>query len=322
MSDQALVRVLGDVWGLAVEAIEYRPVGFGSYHWVVLDTGGTRWFVTVDDLDSKLQSPGEARSEAFGRLRAALATAMHVRDSGAGFVVAPIPTLAGEPLVWADRRYGVALYPFVDGEAFSWGEFSSPAHRRGVLDLVVALHSGPGAASREAMADEFVVPHRATLELTANDITHWDAGPYARPASALLVENTQQIRRLLSRYDDLVTEARRLPDRVVLTHGEPHPGNTMLTSAGWVLIDWDTVLLAPPERDLWSLDPGDGSILGAYADATGTTPEPPLLELYRIRWDLADMALFFNQFERPHSGNLDDQQSWDILCTLVERLPA
>jgi aminoglycoside phosphotransferase (APT) family kinase protein len=40
------------------------------------------------------------------------------------------------------------------------------------------------------------------------------------------------------------------PDRVI-THGEPHPGNLMVTDRGPVLIGWDTVGLARPERDLW-----------------------------------------------------------------------
>ncbi|WP_432843998.1 phosphotransferase family protein [Dactylosporangium sp. CA-092794] len=40
------------------------------------------------------------------------------------------------------------------------------------------------------------------------------------------------------------------PPGLVLTHGEPHPGNTMRTGGGWLLIDWDTALLAAPERDL------------------------------------------------------------------------
>jgi aminoglycoside phosphotransferase (APT) family kinase protein len=133
------------------------------------------------------------------------------------------------------------------------------------------------------MADDFAVAHRDELEATlrsADDVG--DRGPYARPAAVLLVENAVPIQRLLARYDELVVQGGAQPSRTVLTHGEPHPGNTMLTSGGWLLIDWDTALVAQPERDLWSLDPADGSVLDAYAEATGVTPLPSMLELYRI----------------------------------------
>ena len=76
----------------------------------------------------------------------------------------------------------------------------------------------------------------------------------------------------------------------------------MSTTAGWLLIDWDTARIAPPERDLWHLDPGDGSILARYAEATGVPPLPSMLELYRLRWDLADLAMEAYRFRRHHGG--------------------
>jgi hypothetical protein len=322
LTNDALVRVLGDGWGLSVTSVDYRAVGFGSHHWEVVGADAARWFVTADELDRKQESASEPDA-AFGLLRAALSTALDLRDCGASYVIAPIPTPAGEPLVLTDRRMGVALYPYVAGESFSWGDFSTPAHRRGILDLVIALHTAPAGARRHAMAEDFAVPHRDELELAIDgNGVGWEGGPYASLAAALLAENAAKIRRLLARYDDLAQQGRRRPGHMVLTHGEPHPGNTMLTPAGWVLIDWDTVLLAPPERDLWMLDPGDGSIISAYADATGTTPLPPLLDLYRIRWDVADIALDVSRFRAPHSGSQDDQESWDLMCSLIGRLPA
>jgi hypothetical protein len=57
----------------------------------------------------------------------------------------------------------------------------------------------------------------------------------------------------------------------------------MRTDGGWRLIDWDTARVAPSERDLWSLDPGDGSFHAAYLAATGTELWPDVLELYRRR---------------------------------------
>lgn len=96
----------------------------------------------------------------------------------------------------------------------------------------------------------------------------------------------------------------------------------MRAADGWRLIDWETALVAPPERDLWNLDPGDGSVLGAYARATGVTPLPSMLELYRIRWDLADIAVDVGRFRRPHTGTADDEKSWDILSRLLAHLTA
>ena len=147
------------------------------------------------------------------------------------------------------------------------------------------------------------------------------AGPYGRAASALLIENAERIRRVLRRYDDLVGAAAGDLGPTVLTHGEPHAGNTIRTTDGWCLVDWDTALVAPPERDLWSLETGDGAVIDAYRDATGVTPRAAMLDLYRVRWDLADIAGYVTRFRAPHEGTADDDKSWDELCTLIGHLP-
>jgi hypothetical protein len=313
LSDETLGSVLVRHWDLEATSMTYRPVGFGSHHWEISDRDGVRWFVTVDELDI---APSDA---AFDRLSASLATAGALHDEGCRFVVAPLPTLDGEPLARAGDRFGVALYPFIDGQSFQWGEFSSPEHRRGVLDRLISVHTAPSAAGRQAIRDDFSIPYRDDLQAAfdiANDVG--DCGPYAHATSVLIAGNAEPIQRWLARYDGLVADCRTRPDRAVVTHGEPHPGNTMLTSSGWLLIDWDTVLVAPPERDLWGLDPGDGSILDAYAAATGVRPLATELELYRIRWDLSDLAVGVGRFRRDHVGSEDDDKSWAILRSLIE----
>lgn len=322
LSESALATALAHRWDVAVASMGYQAVGFGSHHWKLIDARGARWFVTVDELDSKRHWLREPEDAAFLRLRAALYTARDLRDSGCAFVVAPVLTLDGEPLVRTDGRCGVALYPFVEGESFAWGEFSTGAHRRAVLDLIVKVHTAPSAASRHALVDDFGIPHRDELELSlppGDDVR--SAGPYGAATSTLLVGNAEKVQGLLDRYDDLVEVAHGASRPMVLTHGEPHPGNTMRTAEGWLLIDWDTVLVAPPERDLWSLHPGDGSVLDEYAAATGLAPLPAMLDLYRLRWDLADLAVYVSLFRGHHSGTADDDQSWNGLCSLIARLP-
>ena len=321
LPEDVLVSALDRGWQVAVTSMEYLAAGFGSHHWEVTGAPGTRWFVTADELASKRCSRSEPLSAAFGRLRASLAAACDLRDAGRTFVVAPVPALDGEPLARANDQFAVALYPFVHGQSFEWGPVTSPAHRRGLLDLLIAVHTAPVAASLQARADDFAIPHRDELEEALGSAGGGpDCGPYARPVASLLAGHAAPILRLLARYDRLAAASGDWPARGVLTHGEPHPGNTMLTADGWVLIDWDTALVAPPERDLWSLDPGDGSILSAYAGATGVRPLAPMLELYRIRWDLADIAMDVSRFRRPHLGSLDDDESWEVLRHLVTSL--
>ena len=108
----------------------------------------------------------------------------------------------------------------------------------------------------------------------------------------------------------------------VLTHGEPHAGNTMLTIDGWKLIDWDTAALAPPERDLWNLDPGDGSILTAYTEATGYAPRRAALELYKLRWDLNDISLCTADLRREHVEDANTTMSWEVVQGIVRGLSA
>ncbi|GIG92926.1 phosphotransferase [Plantactinospora endophytica] len=321
LPDALLRATLVDGWGFEVTALEYRAVGRGSHHWEVTDGEGVRRFVSVDELTTKRLALDDPLDAAYHRLRAALGTATRLREHGHGFVVAPIPGRDGEPLVRTGDRFGVAVYPYVAGESFRWGEWESPAHRRDVLDLVVELHTASAAARGPALVDDFAVPHRDELELGLPGTDEVpDTGPYAHPAAALLTEYAAPVRRLLARYDDLVLAARAEPARMVLTHGEPHPGNTMRTGDGWRLIDWDTVLVAPPERDLWLMEPGDGSVLAGYVEATGVTPRPEMLELYRSWWHLSDIAIEASRFRAPHTGTEDDDESFGILRGVLDHI--
>jgi aminoglycoside phosphotransferase (APT) family kinase protein len=319
LSEAALAQILERQWDLSVASLAYLPLGAGSHHWEVVDGNGRRWFVTVDELDAKRQEPDESLDAAFERLLAALTTARQIRDAGLAFVVAPRPAADGRPVV-RDGVFAAAVYPFVEGVSFAWGPFTTPAHRQGVLEAVCALHQAPASARSSALEDDFTIPFRGELRRAGEGTDGWDRGPLGAGARELLAANRGRLDRAFDRYDRLVVDAQSSAGPQVVTHGEPHPGNSMLGPDGWMLVDWDTVLLAPPERDLWLLDPGDGSALAAYEERTGRCPDVTLVELYRLRWDLADIAVSVHDLRRDHTGTEDDQRSLQRLDVLLAGL--
>lgn len=320
LPEDALASVLRQHWDVNAVKLAYRAVGFGSYHWEVTDAAGRSWFATADQLADKRLTADETLDTAFGRLRAALAVATALRAHGCSFVLAPLAASDGAPLVRASEHFSVALYPFVHGESFEWGDFPG-LRREAMLQMVIAVHTASLSARGLAMPDSFVVPLRDQLEAAIEPGAPVpDCGPYASQAARLVTGHAGAIRRLLARYDELTAQARAQPERAVVTHGEPHPGNMMRTADGWLLIDWDMALVAQPERDLWTLDPGDGSELHSYAEATGVKPQPAMLEMYRLRWSIADIAMDLTRFRQPHGSTDDDQKSWRVLRSVVEGL--
>jgi hypothetical protein len=310
LPDESLHDVLRVGWNFTATSVTYRAVGFGSHHWLATEAGGDRLFVTVDDLPARQRGPDDTMDAAFGRLERAFATALSLRrDAGLDFVVAPVPAADGRVLLRLSTLYSLVVHPYVEGRRTGRdGAFTRRADRREVLDLLIALH----AARAEAPdADDFAVPLVADLRAAMGQTTApWPAGPYGTRARDLLATNAADLTVLLSAYEDIAGRVAARPDRMVVTHGEPHSANVLRTPGGLVLVDWDTTLLAPPERDLWALAEADPSMPSAYAAATGIAIDEDALVLYRLWFDLAEICGYISLFRHSHGDTADTAEAW------------
>jgi spectinomycin phosphotransferase len=320
LAERDLRAALARGWGLEVASLTYRPVGFGSHHWELVDGSDDRWFVTVDDV-AAAQGAAESWADARAGLHAALDSAARLADAGADFVVAPHRAADADVLVDVGE-YAISLFPLVTGETFSWGPFVPSELRDGVIGLLARLHEIDPVRTPELRRDDHSIPHRDTLMRTLDpDAAVPAAGRFATPVHALLRAHAADLLLRLDQYDRLIASSTMVDADAVVSHGEPHPGNVMrVAGRGLVLVDWDTVRLAPPERDLWMVDPGDGSALRAYETVTGVRLDARRVDLYRLRWDLADLAAFAHTLGRPHAGDASDFKSWLAVQVVVARL--
>jgi spectinomycin phosphotransferase len=307
----ALIGALADGWGFEVEALDYAAVGGGSYHWVVRDLEGRHGFVTVDDLDVKPWL-GDTRESTFEGLKGAFDAAVALRDSGLDFVVAPILAGGGDTVRRVGPRYAIALFPFVAGDAGEFGRYDA-TERAAILTMLAELHQSTPAASVARTVD-LGLPGRGELEsaLQALDQT-WSGGPFSEPARQTLARHASDVAELLSLFDRLGADVAQRSGNRVVTHGEPHAGNVMRTADGHVLIDWDTVALAPAERDLWMLVRDSPSSATIYTDTTGHELDQVAVDFFRLTWDLADTAAFTHQLRSPHRHSEDTVRAFEAL---------
>jgi spectinomycin phosphotransferase len=347
------VHALADGWGLSAETLRYAPVGGGSYHWVVTSGPGEQWFVTVDDLDDKGWL-GRTRPTVFAGLRAALDASVTLRrEVGLRFVAAPVPARDGQSLRPLGDAHTVAVFPFLHGTPGDWDKPLPPPDLDELVAMLAALHRvDPAAVRLQRREVELSWPDE--LELALHELGRpWTGGPFAEPARELLAGAAGPVRRgldTLDRWARARFSATSAAENLVITHGEPHPGNIIRAAAhgaaadgaaadgagadgaaagaagpasgGIMLIDWDTVGLAPPERDLWMVATETGAELQRYTELTGRPVDMAAIELYRLRWALDDLSCFVRDLRIPHRRTPGTEHAWQALQITITEITA
>jgi spectinomycin phosphotransferase len=300
-------------WDFAAQTLSYLPVGFGSHHWQATDAAGRQLFLIVHDLPHMLHSRLDTAEAAVGRLETAFGCALSLRrDANLEFVIAPVPTISGEVVRRLSRRYSLAVCPYlIDCEPGHDGEFAA-ADRPAVVRLLTELHRATPPTAPQPC--EFGLQNadglRAAIDSTGEP---WRTGRCGEQARALLARHAAGVIALMAAYSELADDARSRPERFVVTHGEPGAWNVLKTPAGFVIVDWDSVQLSPPERDLWDLAETDRLVLAAYTEATGTVIDSAALALFRMWYDLAEIASYIELFRSAHEDTEDTAESWKNL---------
>lgn len=295
--------------------LAYAPVGFGDQHWIAESDEGRAYFVTVANLAHKDQW-GSGPEAALDGLRRAMDTTAALRaQPGADFVVAPLTTSAGETIRPLGTHYALSVFPYESGEPGEFGQPLSAEERGRVVDTLAVLHGSTVPHRIPELSPALSVRGPLEQALTAAQ-SPWHGGPFSEPARELIAAAGETLRGQLATFDRLVGEVTAQGAHRVVTHGEPHPGNVLRRGDRLLLVDWDTVGFAVPERDLWLAAAGPAE-LDRYARATGHPPDPAALALYALRWELEDVASYLGWFRAPHERTPDTELAWAALSATV-----
>ncbi len=204
------------------------------------------------------------------------------------------------------------MFRFARQPAGQFGQALSAGERDELTDMLAMLHQATPVVAAGAPVAAIGLPRREALEAALSELSRpWRGGPFAEPTRALLAGTAGQVGQLLQAFDRMAgTVAAREP---VISHGEPHPGNILGTGHERLLIDWDTIGLAPPERDLWMVAGPAGDQARRYTRRTGRAVDPTVLAWYRLRWALDDISAFVHQLRSGHRRTAHTEHTWRSL---------
>jgi spectinomycin phosphotransferase len=277
-----LLRAVQRWWDPAVDAMNHLPVGFGAHHWQAEVAGHARHFVTLDNLGVH---------HTLQTLRSAYAGAAALAAAGLTFVVAPIEPFA---VPFADGALSVT--PWLDGTPVATIDQEVTAA------MLRELHSvDPAALGVELPGWQPIVGPDLADRIRQSVQRPWSGGPYGERSRQAVMAVLDDIVGWTTRYVELGRVAKSVT--WVPTHGEPGWHNQLITASGTVLVDWETLRLAPAERDLQTLGVGD----------------PLMLEMFDLEWRLDEINQYTTWFAGQHGNTADDRTAFEAFIHELTR---
>jgi spectinomycin phosphotransferase len=302
LADSTITESVAAHYGLCATAVTFLPIGFDLNSAVYrLDTAdGTPYFLKLRRGDF---AQSAVRVPAF----------LHAQDIHE--VMAPIATTSGQ-LWFRAHGFDWMLYPFFDGTD-CWTIPLSDAQWIAFGKAMRAIHDAalPAALAWDVPREDYAPRWREIVQRYDEAVERGIGGDaIAQRFAALWRVKQDDIRLMLLRAEALARVLGRQPPATVLCHADIHAGNLLLGADGSLaIVDWDTIIMAPPERDLMFIG---GGVSRYWVDATTqalfyqgygeTTVDPVALCYYRYERIIADFAVTCEPvFE--HDDNLIDR---------------
>lgn len=208
-------------------------------------------------------------------------------------------------------RYIYLVYAFIEGRTVGDGQLE-PGRVRELARVVGRLHrQETGTFGSAGLRETFAVPLIASLPDRLVPMMASGLRSILEPHEAVIRQSCATILTLSG-----TLAGSGLP--FVWCHGDLHGWN-LIQARNLVLVDWETLILAPAEADLCSFSPGFffgygwDEALAAYRSICpfGQVNRDALL-FYRLKRVLEDIALFG---ESLSGGGLDPQRrTWTYRC--------
>jgi spectinomycin phosphotransferase len=310
LADDQIVACIQTAYGLDVAQVDFLPLGADENTAVyrLTSTNNTSYFLKL-------------RSGPFAETLVLLPHFLH--NQGIRFIIPPLTTQTGQ--LWANlEQYMTILYPFVDGQ----NGYKRPLSDENWRELGTAVRqiqstSLPPTLTNHIRREAFSPHWRNVLRRAlAEWITADYADPIARNCAVFLQSKRPRLVKLVEDAEQLahILQAEKLP--FTLCHADLHAGNVLLTDQELYIVDWDSPILAPKERDLMfagaglfghGRSPANEELLFYQGYGRPTEINHTAVTYYRTERIMEDIAVYCQQLLLTNAGGEDRAQSFYYL---------
>ena len=306
IKDERIIACLQDTYGLHVEGIAFLPIG-------------------ADQNTAVYRALGNDKRQYFVKLRkgvpdrAAILVPAHLHTLGMKQIIPTIPTRTGQ--LWADiAPYNMLVYPFIEGRdgyerkmsPEHWAAFGAALKRFHTAVFPPSITDGVRREGFSPRWQESVRSHYTLIDQKRFD------DPVAVKMAAFLKTRRDETLRLVESAERLALDLQAQPPDFILCHGDIHGWNLLIDDdEALYIVDWDTLVFAPKERDLMfigggigrsSYSPGEEKAM-FYRGYGRTDINQTAIAYYRYERIIEDIAIFCDQIFLSDEGSLDREQA-------------
>jgi spectinomycin phosphotransferase len=309
LEDEKIINCLSSMYGINIEKITFLPLGADFNTAVYRVTEGKE-----KDYFLKL------RSGKF--LEASVLVPKYLADLGVKQVVPPLVTKTGQ--LWTSlASFKVILYSYVEGcngvqaklSRDQWAQFGGAIKKLHSTDISASITKD---VSRETFSSKWRETVKAFLMRIESEVFE---EPVAVKMAHFLKSKRCEILKLVERAEELAIRLQKQSLDYVLCHADMHGWNLIVGKEALYIVDWDTFIFAPKERDLMFIGSGiwDSGLTAAeeeslfYQGYSQTKINQDAIAYYRFERIIQDIVDYCEYIFMSDQGGDDRMQSFEYL---------
>ena len=313
LKDEKIIACLWDAYGLTAEKIAFLPLGadFNTAVYQVTTSSQVDYFLKLrrgEFIDASVSAP------------------KYLADLGVKQVISPLATKTRQ--LWTSLApFKAILYPYVEGlngveaklSEDQWVQFGAAIKKLHSTDIPNILTSG---TPREVFSSKWRETVKAFLMRIENEVFE---EPVAVKMALFLKSKSSEILKLVERAEKLAITIQKQSLEYILCHADIHGWNLLTDKEGAIyIIDWDTLIFAPKERDLMFIGAGISDSGRApteekslfYQGYGQTNINQDAICYYRFERIIQDIGEYCEQIFLSDEGGEDRIQSFKYLQSI------